>query len=56
MDSKDDDAWVLIDSKTEPTTIHKDPTPPSKSHLIKVVKIMDKLRSTSRSKTNANQV
>jgi hypothetical protein len=50
---KDDDAWVIIDSKTETTTINKDEISSSKiinrSNLIKVVKIMDKIRSSSRS-------
>ena len=46
MDDKEDDTWVIVDSKTEPTSINKEDVAPlkSKSNLIKVVKIMEKLK------------
>ena len=50
MDEKEDDAWVLVDSKTEPTTINQEQVhTKSKSNLIKVVKIMERLNPKSRS-------
>ena len=56
MEDKMDDTWVLIDSKTEPTTFNKeDILPKTKSNLIKVVKIMDKLKPSSAAKSKQKQ-